>query len=99
MLIVAVADLGVLAGITGRSIGKWTTGLRIERIRGGAPGIVRALLRHFVGYPLSLLPFGLGFLIATVTPTGRALHDFISGTVVVRRNVVPVVPPARRVRR
>ena len=99
MLIVAVADLGVLAGITGRSIGKWTTGLRVERIRGGAPGIVRALLRHFVGYPLSLLPFGLGFLIATVTPTGRALHDFISGTVVVRRNVVPVVPPARRIRR
>ena len=33
--IVAVADLGVLAGITGRSIGKWTTGLRIERIGGG----------------------------------------------------------------
>src|SRR5438034_2287086 len=68
MFIGAVADLGVLAGITGRSIGKWTTGLRIERIHGGAPGIVRALLRHFVGYPLSLLPFGLGFLIATVTP-------------------------------
>ena len=97
--IVAVADLGVLAGITGRSIGKWTTGLRIERIHGGAPGIVRALLRHFVGYPLSLLPLGLGFLIATVTPTGRALHDFISGTVVVRRNAAPINPPARRTRR
>ena len=97
--IVALADLGVLAGITGRSIGKWTTGLRIERMGGGAPGIVRALLRHFVGYPLSLLPLGLGFLIATVTPTGRALHDFISGTVVVRRNAAPINPPARRTRR
>src|SRR5437762_10555062 len=97
--IVALADLGVLAGITGRSIGKWTTGLRIERIGGGAPGIVRALLRHFVGYPLSLLPLGLGFLIATVSPTGRALHDFISGTVVVRRNAAPINPPARRTRR
>ena len=98
-LIVAVADLGVLAGITGRSIGKWTTGLRVERIHGGAPGIVRALVRHFVGYPLSLLTFGLGFLIATVTPTGRALHDFISGTVVVRRSVAPIIPSARRIRR
>ena len=97
--IVALADLGVLAGITGRSIGKWTTGLRIERIGGGAPGIVRALLRHFVGYPLSLLPLGLGFLIATVSPTGRALHDFISGTVVLRRNVAPIIPPVRRTRR
>src|SRR2546421_7192020 len=62
-LIVAVADLGVLAGITGRSIGKWTTGLRIARIGGGAPGIVRALLRQFGGYPPLLLPFGLGCLV------------------------------------
>src|ERR1051325_5788818 len=54
-LLVAIADLGVLAGLTGRSIGKWTTGLRIERTSGGAPGILRALLRHFVGYPLSML--------------------------------------------
>src|SRR2546423_11485620 len=44
-LIVAVGDLGVMAGITGRSIGKWTTGLRIERVSGGAPRIARALLR------------------------------------------------------
>jgi len=98
-LIVAIADLGVLAGITGRSIGKWTTGLRIERIHGGAPGIVRALVRHFVGYPLSLVPFGLGFMIATVTPTGSAFHDFISGTVVVRRSTASMLPPARRIRR
>src|SRR4029078_12708303 len=61
-LIVAVADLGVLAGRTGRSIGKWTTGLRIERMGGGAPGILRVSVRHFIGYPLSLIPFALGFL-------------------------------------
>src|ERR1041385_5532762 len=42
-LVVAIADLGVLAGITGRSIGKWTTGLSIERMGGGPPGIIRAL--------------------------------------------------------
>src|SRR5437588_8953798 len=34
-LIAALLDLGVLAGLTGKSIGKWTTGLRIERVRGG----------------------------------------------------------------
>ena len=97
-LVLAVLDLGVLAGLTGRSIGKWTTGLRIERLSGGPPGILRACLRHFIGYPLSLLPFGLGFLIVTVSPTGRSLHDFIAGTIVVRGNqMVPV--PARRVRR
>jgi len=98
-LVAAVIDLGVLAGLTGRSIGKWTTGLRIERLSGGPPGIVRALLRHFVGYPLSLLPFGLGFLISTVNPTGRALHDLICGTVVVRNGVTPFVSPPRQTAR
>ncbi len=97
-LIVAVIDLGILAGLTGRTVGKWTTGLRIERIHGGPPGILRALLRNFIGYPLSLLPFGLGFLIVTVNSSGRALHDFIAGTIVVRRNAAPIVAPARRPR-
>jgi uncharacterized RDD family membrane protein YckC len=94
-LILAVLDLGVLAGLTGRTIGKWTTGLRIERISGGPPGILRACLRHFIGYPLSLLPFGLGFLIVTVSSTGRSLHDLIAGTIVVRRNEM-VAGPTRR---
>ncbi|HEX3086034.1 MAG TPA: RDD family protein [Pyrinomonadaceae bacterium] len=98
-LVVAVADLGVMAGLTGRSIGKWTTGLRIERTGGGAPGIPRALLRHFIGYPLSLIPFALGFLLVTVSSTGRALHDYIAGTVVVRRSGGPVVAPPRRRRK
>lgn len=95
-LFVAVLDLGVLAGLRGKSVGKWTTGLRIERTDGRAPGIGWAMLRHFVGYPLSLLPFGLGFLIVTVNSSGRALHDLIAGTVVVREYAPPVISPARR---
>lgn len=97
-LIAAVLDLGVLAGLTGKTIGKWTTGLRIERTDGRLPGILRASLRHFVGYPLSLLPFGLGFLIVTVSPTGRALHDLIAGTIVVRKGDGPMVAPVRKTR-
>jgi uncharacterized RDD family membrane protein YckC len=83
-IVVAVLDLGILAGLTGRTVGKWATGLRIERLDGTNPGIGRALLRHFVGYPLSFLLFGLGFLMATVTVRGRALHDMIANTLVVR---------------
>lgn len=97
-LIFAIGDLGVMPGFTGRSIGKWTTGLRIERIGGGSPGIVRTFVRHFIGYPLSLIPFALGFLMVTVSPTGRALHDYIAGTVVVRRSAGPLVPQPRRKR-
>lgn len=83
-VVVAFLNLGVLAGLTGMTLGKWATGLRIQRVAGGNPGIGRALLRHFVGYPLSFVTFGIGFLLATVTVHARGLHDMIAGTVVVR---------------
>lgn len=97
-LIAAVLDLGILAGLTGKSVGKFTTGLRTERTGGGPPGIPRALLRHFIGYPLSFLTLGLGFLMATVGTSGKALHDLISGTVVVRRYVAHGATPVRKPR-
>jgi uncharacterized RDD family membrane protein YckC len=97
-VVIGLLDLVVLAGITGKTVGKWTTGLRIERTDGRLPGIGRAALRHLLGYPLSLLPFGLGFLIVTVSPTGRALHDLIAGTIVVRRSGGPIIAPARKPR-
>jgi uncharacterized RDD family membrane protein YckC len=95
-LVVAVVDFGVLAGLRGQTLGKWTTGLRIERTDGRLPGVGRAILRHFIGYPLSMLPFGIGFLIVTVSASGRALHDFIAGTIVVRDYSRQVLAPARK---
>jgi uncharacterized RDD family membrane protein YckC len=94
-LVIAVLDLGVLPGLRGQSVGKWTTGLRIEGTDGHLPGMSRVLLRTFVGYPLSLLPFGLGFLIVTVNPSGRALHDLLAGTIVVREHATPFVTSSR----
>jgi uncharacterized RDD family membrane protein YckC len=88
-----ILNLGVLAGLTGFTIGKWTTGLRIERNDGASLGIGRALLRHFVGYPLSLIPLGGGFALAALSSRGRALHDLIAGTIVVRD--APVMPRRR----
>jgi uncharacterized RDD family membrane protein YckC len=85
-LVVSVLNMGVLAGFTGRTLGKWATGLRLQRIDGSQPGVGRILLRHFVGYPVSFLTLGLGFLLAALTTRGRALHDFIAGTIVVRDN-------------
>lgn len=80
----ALLNLGVLPGLTGLTLGKWATGLRIERNHGDEIGIGRAVIRHFVGYPLSFLLFGIGFLLVAVTVRGRGLHDMIAGTVVVR---------------
>ena len=84
----AVLNLGILPGFTGLTLGKWATGLRIERNDGGPLGIGRALLRHFVGYPLSFALLGIGFVMAAVTVHGRGLHDIIAGTIVVREGSI-----------
>ncbi|HEX5965350.1 MAG TPA: RDD family protein [Pyrinomonadaceae bacterium] len=84
MIALAVLNLGLLPGLTGFTLGKWATGLRIERNDGQELGIGRAFLRHFVGYPVSFAVLGLGFLMAAVSVHGRGLHDIIAGTIVVR---------------
>jgi uncharacterized RDD family membrane protein YckC len=88
---VAGLNLGVLPGVTGFTVGKWAAGLRILRQNGSEIGIGRALLRHFVGYPLSFVTLGLGFLVIAFTSRGRGLHDLIAGTIVVREGPVMVV--------
>ncbi|MCA1565238.1 MAG: RDD family protein [Acidobacteria bacterium] len=74
----------VLPVFTGTTVGKWATGLRIERHSGEPLGFGHATLRHTLGYLVSLLTFGFGFLLAAFDAEGRALHDRIAGTVVVR---------------
>jgi uncharacterized RDD family membrane protein YckC len=83
-LVVAVINFGLRASLWGRTIGKWATGLRIETTSGHLVSPGRIILRHFVGYPLSILTLGLGFLVAGMTSRGRTLHDLLAGTVVVR---------------
>ena len=81
---VAFLNFVVMANLSGRTLGKWISGLRIERRDGEPLSVRRALLRHLVGYPLTLLTLGAGFLLAAFHPQGRALHDLLAGTVVVR---------------
>ncbi len=94
--VLAILNFVFLAAVWGQTLGKWATGIRIERIKGGELSFGRAVLRHFVGYPLSLLTIGIGFLIAGLNGEGRTLHDFIAGTVVVREGARRTVSRARR---
>jgi len=88
VLLVAFVNFGVLPGLRGQTIGKWATGLRIERADGQGLSLARSFLRHFVGYPLSILTLGIGFLIAAVNARGRTLEDLVAGTIVVRDEIV-----------
>ena len=92
--IVAVVNFAVLPGLCGQTAGKWATGLRIERADGRDIGVGRAAVRHFVGYPLSFLTLGIGFLVAAINARGRTLQDLVANTVVVREEIVE--PRVRR---
>ena len=62
-----------------------------------SPG--KAIQRQ-VGFALSILTAGLGFLVAAVRADKRALHDLIAGTRVERRlpeRATPPIEPAETV--
>jgi uncharacterized RDD family membrane protein YckC len=80
---VTVLNFVFLAGLRGQTLGKMATGLRVVRLDGRPLSFLSSLLRYAVGYPLSMLTLGVGFLMAVPSPDGRALHDIIAGTVVV----------------
>lgn len=74
----------VLAGAADRTLGKWVTGLRIVQVDGARLGFVHACLRHLLGYGLTVLSLGTGYLLAALRTDGRALHDLVARTIVVR---------------
>lgn len=67
----------------GASPGKLALRLRVARSDGGRAGITRSMLRTALK-PLSAAPLMLGFVIAGWNPRRRALHDMLSGSVVLR---------------
>lgn len=68
----------------GATPGKKVFGLRVQMVNGEPIGIGAGLLRY-VGYYVSGLTLGIGFLMVAFTPEKRGLHDYIAGTVVVRQ--------------
>lgn len=63
-----------------QSIGKYFIGLRVCRVDGVPMTYSAAARRHILGYPLSILFFGLGLLPILSDPRGRGWHDRIAGT-------------------
>lgn len=82
-VLIALSNWVIFPMLSGQSVGKMLTGLRIVGTDGNAASTTRILMRHLVGYPLTILTMGIGFLISAFNSKGRALHDFLAGTTVI----------------
>jgi uncharacterized RDD family membrane protein YckC len=68
----------------GQSFGKRFIGVRVVRIDGRPIDYQTVVLRHIVGYPLSLLFFGLGIVWMLWDRRRQGWHDKLAKTVVIK---------------
>lgn len=73
---------GLEGSTQGATLGKWALGLRVVDLDGQRIGFTHALGR-FLGKLLSMAILLIGFLMAAFTERRQALHDFLSGTIVI----------------
>jgi uncharacterized RDD family membrane protein YckC len=69
----------------GTTPGKRIFGIRVVRIETGEPPARRILLLRLVGYVISYLPLGCGFLMVMFHPRKLGLHDLVAGTASIRK--------------
>ena len=78
-----VANFFLLPVFRGQTIGKMLTGITIVNIDGSQLSFGRLAIRNTIGYAITILTGGLGFVISALNTSGRALHDLVSGTIVI----------------
>jgi uncharacterized RDD family membrane protein YckC len=88
-ILLAATNLVALPAFTGQSLGKIAAGLRIVGLDGTTAPAAKIVFRQTVGYLLTLISLGAGFLVSVFSNKGRALHDYLAGTVIIyaERNV------------
>jgi uncharacterized RDD family membrane protein YckC len=82
-VLVGGTNFVLLPLFSGRTLGKLITGLRIVRTDGHQASPFRIALRQSLGYAVTVLTLGTGFLLSALNRSGRTLHDLLFGTVVV----------------
>lgn len=81
--VILISNSIIFPMLAGQSLGKLLTGLKIVKADGTSAGLVNILIRHLIGYPLTALTLGLGFLFSLFNSKNRALHDYLAGTTVI----------------
>lgn len=84
VLILWLINFLALPLFSGQTFGKMLVGITMVKTDGSPARLSNLLLRNVLGYLLTLLTVGVGFLVAVVNKSGRSLHDYIGGTVVVQ---------------
>lgn len=82
-VLVGISNTVLLPMFSGQTLGKILTGLRIVHKDGSTPTLGAIALRQTVGYFLTLVTAGIGFIISVFGSKGRALHDYLAGTIVI----------------
>jgi uncharacterized RDD family membrane protein YckC/predicted Ser/Thr protein kinase len=67
------------------TLGKIIWRIQVNNLKGGRISFLQANSRYW-GKLLSLIPFCAGFMLAGWTKNKRGLHDFIAGTIVVKKD-------------
>lgn len=82
-ILIGLTNFVIFPLVGGQTFGKLLTGLRIVKPDGRAASLTNLLMRHLIGYPLTILTGGLGFLFSILNNKGRSLADYVGGTVLI----------------
>lgn len=88
--ILLVVNLLLFPLLRGQTIGKMIAGITIVNSDGTDIRLAGIVKRNILGYAVTIATLGLGFLIAALNGSGRALHDLLAGTTVVRGRKVQI---------
>lgn len=83
VVIMWLIDFLLLPLFRGQTFGKMIAGITILKMDGTPIRLGGLVRRNIVGYFLTLVTLGIGFLVSAVNGTGRSLHDYVAGTIVV----------------
>lgn len=94
IILAVIVSLGSLAfllwypiiqpGQTGQTMGKRLLNIKVVNRRGNPPGIDRMAVRFLIGYPLSAIIMGVGFLVPLWDVQRQALDDKLVDTYVIK---------------
>ncbi len=83
-LLIIFAYFVLLEGLAGVTLGKWTAGLRVKRVGGGNPGLIKGFLRNVLRIVDGLPAFSiLGIVLILTSPERARFGDRVAQTRVV----------------